>query len=45
VLVEGHDMDVEHRCCLLLVRLQGLKLFVRCCEECWMHRCGAMHAA
>jgi hypothetical protein len=24
--------------------IQRLKLFVRRCEECWMHRCGAMHA-
>jgi hypothetical protein len=29
---------------VLLVRSQRLKLFVHCCDECWMHRCGAMHA-
>jgi hypothetical protein len=40
-----HDKDVEQRNCLLLVRSQVLKLFVRRCEELWMRRCGAMHAA
>jgi hypothetical protein len=29
---------------LLLVRSQRLELFVHLCEECRMHRCGAMHA-
>jgi hypothetical protein len=26
---------------VLLVRSQRPKLFARCCDECWMHRCGA----